>query len=189
MAVPARLELATFGLGNRCSIRLSYGTVEWCGTLKRTSRKICLVNTGFPKKDLRQGENSADRRPLPGHFFVHCHLPATFLLPRSAMSSIVSPIEGQFLGRLGPRFGEVPVSWPLRWIRFGGHLLFRPSAAAGGPHGRATHPSHSRLVAQRRGALIVCARRALAAALAAVYCGYSAAIRIGSGCASAGRAR
>jgi hypothetical protein len=26
MAVPARLELATFGLGNRCSIRLSYGT-------------------------------------------------------------------------------------------------------------------------------------------------------------------
>jgi hypothetical protein len=28
LAVPARLELATFGLGNRCSIRLSYGTVE-----------------------------------------------------------------------------------------------------------------------------------------------------------------
>jgi hypothetical protein len=28
MAVPARLELATFGLGNRCSIRLSYGTGE-----------------------------------------------------------------------------------------------------------------------------------------------------------------
>jgi hypothetical protein len=26
VAVPARLELATFGLGNRCSIRLSYGT-------------------------------------------------------------------------------------------------------------------------------------------------------------------
>jgi hypothetical protein len=26
LAVPARLELATFGLGNRCSIRLSYGT-------------------------------------------------------------------------------------------------------------------------------------------------------------------
>ena len=26
MAVPAKLELATFGLGNRCSIRLSYGT-------------------------------------------------------------------------------------------------------------------------------------------------------------------
>jgi hypothetical protein len=26
MAVPARLERATFGLGNRCSIRLSYGT-------------------------------------------------------------------------------------------------------------------------------------------------------------------
>jgi hypothetical protein len=28
MAVPARLERATFGLGNRCSIRLSYGTVK-----------------------------------------------------------------------------------------------------------------------------------------------------------------
>jgi hypothetical protein len=28
MAVPARLELATFGLGNRCSIRLSYGTAS-----------------------------------------------------------------------------------------------------------------------------------------------------------------
>ena len=26
MAVPTRLELVTFGLGNRCSIRLSYGT-------------------------------------------------------------------------------------------------------------------------------------------------------------------
>jgi hypothetical protein len=26
MAVPGRLELPTFGLGNRCSIRLSYGT-------------------------------------------------------------------------------------------------------------------------------------------------------------------
>jgi hypothetical protein len=26
LAVPARLERATFGLGNRCSIRLSYGT-------------------------------------------------------------------------------------------------------------------------------------------------------------------
>jgi hypothetical protein len=29
VAVPARLELATFGLGNRCSIRLSYGTRTW----------------------------------------------------------------------------------------------------------------------------------------------------------------
>ena len=28
LAVPAKLELATFGLGNRCSIRLSYGTNE-----------------------------------------------------------------------------------------------------------------------------------------------------------------
>ena len=28
MAVPGRLELPTFGLGNRCSIRLSYGTIE-----------------------------------------------------------------------------------------------------------------------------------------------------------------
>jgi hypothetical protein len=26
LAVPGRLELPTFGLGNRCSIRLSYGT-------------------------------------------------------------------------------------------------------------------------------------------------------------------
>jgi hypothetical protein len=28
LAVPARLERATFGLGNRCSILLSYGTCE-----------------------------------------------------------------------------------------------------------------------------------------------------------------
>jgi hypothetical protein len=27
VAVPGRLELPTFGLGNRCSIRLSYGTM------------------------------------------------------------------------------------------------------------------------------------------------------------------
>ncbi len=27
MAIPGRFELPTFGLGNRCSIRLSYGTV------------------------------------------------------------------------------------------------------------------------------------------------------------------
>jgi hypothetical protein len=29
VAVPGRLELPTFGLGNRCSIRLSYGTIIW----------------------------------------------------------------------------------------------------------------------------------------------------------------
>lgn len=29
MAVPGRLELPTFGLGNRCSIRLSYGTIGY----------------------------------------------------------------------------------------------------------------------------------------------------------------
>ena len=28
LAVPGRLELPTFGLGNRCSIRLSYGTAR-----------------------------------------------------------------------------------------------------------------------------------------------------------------
>ena len=123
--------------------------------------------------ELRDRRNSAERHgtfsaaapALPGRFFVHCHLPATFSSAACAMTSIVSPIEGQFLGRLGPRFGEVPVSWRLRSIRCSGHLLFRPSAAAGGPHGRATHPLHSRLVAQRRGALAICARRALAAAL------------------------
>src|ERR1700676_1258436 len=32
LAVPARLELATFGLGNRCSIRLSYGTRNFYST-------------------------------------------------------------------------------------------------------------------------------------------------------------
>jgi len=37
------------------------------------------------------------------------------------MTSIVSPIEGQFLGRLGPRFGEVPVSWRLLCICFFAH--------------------------------------------------------------------
>ena len=28
VAVPGRLELPTFGLGNRCSVRLSYGTAR-----------------------------------------------------------------------------------------------------------------------------------------------------------------
>jgi hypothetical protein len=36
LAVPARLELATFGLGNRCSIRLSYGT----NSKKRVFRRV-----------------------------------------------------------------------------------------------------------------------------------------------------
>ena len=36
VAVPGRLELPTFGLGNRCSIRLSYGTVRRAKRLQRS---------------------------------------------------------------------------------------------------------------------------------------------------------
>jgi hypothetical protein len=39
LAVPGRLELPTFGLGNRCSIRLSYGTnsgISFLGTFPGT---------------------------------------------------------------------------------------------------------------------------------------------------------
>lgn len=32
LAIPGRLELPTYGLGNRRSIRLSYGTAEPVGT-------------------------------------------------------------------------------------------------------------------------------------------------------------
>ena len=82
--------------------------------------------------ELRDRRNSAERHvtfsaaapALPGRFFVHCHLPATFSSAVSAMTSIVSPIEGQFLGRLGPRFGEVPVSWRLRSASAG--ICFSP---------------------------------------------------------------
>jgi hypothetical protein len=38
LAVPGRLELPTFGLGNRCSIRLSYGTI--CRRLANPSMAI-----------------------------------------------------------------------------------------------------------------------------------------------------
>src|SRR5580704_19157286 len=37
MAVPGRLELPTFGLGNRCSIRLSYGTKSMLQAIKRVA--------------------------------------------------------------------------------------------------------------------------------------------------------
>src|SRR5271168_2374209 len=40
MAVPGRLELPTFGLGNRCSIRLSYGTSSGAGVFRYSIRDL-----------------------------------------------------------------------------------------------------------------------------------------------------
>ena len=45
LAVPARLERATFGLGNRCSIRLSYGTKYLIQLHKALS--LSFVNVAF----------------------------------------------------------------------------------------------------------------------------------------------
>jgi hypothetical protein len=49
MAVPARLELATFGLGNRCSIRLSYGTGLECPRNGESNFTSSGIGLGFPE--------------------------------------------------------------------------------------------------------------------------------------------
>jgi hypothetical protein len=45
MASPARLELATPGLGNQCSIRLSYGDFISLAVLAHRGRRITLFLT------------------------------------------------------------------------------------------------------------------------------------------------
>src|SRR5262245_7767185 len=69
LAVPGRLELPTFGLGNRCSIRLSYGTASWRettrtvprGPLRSPVRIIPERNPDVPPLDLRR---TADCRAI-----------------------------------------------------------------------------------------------------------------------------
>jgi hypothetical protein len=64
VAVPGRLELPTFGLGNRCSIRLSYGTNFDLKTLR--SQRIALpeffASTAMPAPSVASARRRLKQR-------------------------------------------------------------------------------------------------------------------------------
>ena len=52
MVAPGRVELPTFGLGNRCSIHLSYGAIGFKHT---TYKQLSMSKTAVPKLIARSG--------------------------------------------------------------------------------------------------------------------------------------
>ena len=70
MVIPARLELATFGLGNRCSIQLSYGTTA-CSIAERRKMGHRLGEPVFAQELQRQADafvGLLDLQQVPGAF-------------------------------------------------------------------------------------------------------------------------
>ena len=59
LAIPGRLELPTYGLGNRRSIRLSYGTAE--PTERRVTGAVHIKAVAGPKASSFHGPRGSDQ--------------------------------------------------------------------------------------------------------------------------------
>src|SRR5262245_19776323 len=68
VAIPAGLEPATPGLGNRCSIQLSYGTVAPRSITRRTRRSLALFRPSHLRAPARGAPIATSMAPHSGSY-------------------------------------------------------------------------------------------------------------------------